>query len=145
MIFSKGFTLIEILLTLALFFLMVGMVLPSSWIFYQNRLFYESTDTLLSSFRKAQMQAMTQKNDSAFGIKFLNGSYVLFQGDSYENRLVNADEIFSWPTNLVITGPEEIIFTKLTGTVHSQVVLFITNNQKKRTMTINTIGGMTFD
>ncbi|MFH1956385.1 MAG: prepilin-type N-terminal cleavage/methylation domain-containing protein [Patescibacteria group bacterium] len=137
---SKGFTLIELLIVIVVSIAVVGITIPAGLNFYNNQIFEETADNLLVILRKAHGQAVFQKNDSAFGVKFLSDSYVLFQGDSYAVRSAGEDEIFNFSSNISISGADEIIFSKLTGAPNTTCTLTITSNGKSQSININQYG-----
>lgn len=110
-----GFTLIEIVLVMALMFL-VGV--PSYFIgvsFYQTQVLNETSQGLLSSLRQAQLYASTDNHDSAFGVYIEEGSYIFFEGNSYISRVESEDVVAVIPASVTITAPDEIIFSRLEG------------------------------
>jgi prepilin-type N-terminal cleavage/methylation domain-containing protein len=114
-IFKNGFTLVELLIVIALVVLIMALAVPFGVEFLQEQRIEEETATLANNLKAAQTRAMAGKNDSAWGIKFFEDQYVLFAGESYETRLSQYDEAFQLSSGTNITGAEEIIFEEFTG------------------------------
>lgn len=113
---SHGFTIFEVIIVIGVGIVLVLMTLPVSVRFYQISIADETTNDIVSIFRRAESSAMLGKYDRAFGVKFLPDQYVLFQGPSYLSRVVIEDQISPLPSGTILSGlPDEIIFTKQTG------------------------------
>ena len=135
----RGFTLIELLLVIAASITIAALTIPVGMRFFQTQALDESASGILETLRRAQNQAMFQKNDSAFGVKFLPDSYVLFQGDSY-GEVPSEDESFSLPSGITTSGINEVVFAKLTGTPNPNGTLTITSGSNSQALDINIKG-----
>lgn len=136
---NAGFTLIELLITIAIASAVATMTLPVGMRFYQMQTLDEAAIDMLSALRRAYAHAVFQKNDSAFGVKFLSGSYTLFQGSSYAARTVSEDENVNLSSGLTTSGIDEIVFSKLAGTT-SDAVLTVSLGSDNRNIAVNTKG-----
>lgn len=125
---TKGFTLIELLIVIIVALILVGLTIPIGLNFYNNQVLDETADSILSILRRAHGQAVFQKNDSAFGVKFLEDYYVLFQGDSYALRVQSQDEIFNLPLGFNLSGFDEFVFSKHQGTTTAGIIIINTRN-----------------
>jgi len=138
----KGFTLLELLLVIGAAILIAAFTIPVGVRFFQNQILDETTSSILGALRRAQNQAISQKNDSVFGVKFLSGSYVLFQGNSYGSRIQSEDESFSLPGGITTAGIEEVVFAKLTGIPNTTGTLTIISGNDSQTLNINAQGSI---
>ena len=111
----SGFTLIESLLVVALFGVVAVFMFPLTLSFYNVQILSEIEIGVQTALQNAQVNAVTQKNDSAHGVKMLSDSYVLFQGDSYLTRNTLLDTPILYPSTLEYTGVDEIVFEQYTG------------------------------
>ncbi|MBU2109483.1 prepilin-type N-terminal cleavage/methylation domain-containing protein [Patescibacteria group bacterium] len=136
---SHGFTLIELLIVIALGIIIVAITVPIGLNFYNNQILDEASKDILSTLRKAQSYSMFQKNNSAFGIKFLSDSYVLFQGVSYGARTQSQDEIFNLASGISTSGVNEIVFSRIAGTTTAST-LTIRSGNNNQVISINTYG-----
>lgn len=112
---TKAFTLIELLLVIAGIAALGALTAPIGVRFLQGQILDETANGILETLRRSQNSAIYQKNDSAFGVAFFPGNYVLFQGNSYASRAASADEIFELGGNTSVSGITEVVFSKLTG------------------------------
>ena len=92
--FKSGFTLVEVLLTIAVLALLTAMVAPISLDFYRRQQLHTQTQEIIQTLRRAQLSAMSTEGDSNFGVYFTSNKYILFRGDSYILRDTQHDEIF---------------------------------------------------
>lgn len=136
----NGFTLIEVLLVLALVSGLASLSLPIGLTFYRNQIVDETGRDVASVLHRARSQAMSQKNDSPFGVELLSGSYVLFQGTSYALRSALNDEIFSLPTGLSVSGLAEIVYSKPGGTTTVSGIITLSSVSTSTTITVNQQG-----
>ncbi len=136
-----GFTLIEVLLVLALLGLIVGLAAPVVWSFsMQNDLDLE-TAIAAQTMRRAQSLAVYGSNDSSWGVKLESRDVTLFSGSSFAGRDLDFDEVFHLPSVLTVAGPSEIIFSKLNGQPGATGTLVLSNNiDQSRTLNINAAG-----
>lgn len=135
-----GFTLLELLLVIGVAIFIAAFTIPIGFRFFQTQTLDETTDNILGTLRRAQNQAIFQKNDSAFGVKFLPGSYVLFQGNSYAERNQSEDESFTLAGGITISGINEVVFAKLTGRPNTSGTLTIMFSDDSRRLNINAQG-----
>jgi len=136
----KGFTLIEILVVLSMVTIIAVVTIPISLNFLKTQNLATTTGVILSTLRQAQTQALFQKNNSSFGVKFLENSYVLFQGSSYNTREVSEDLLLSFPSSITVSGIDEIVFTKQTGLPNTVGAILIMTETASRSIYINQQG-----
>lgn len=136
----KGFTLIEVLIVTAFTALLLLFIVPTTLRFFQTQNLVDTTNTLIASLRNIQNQAVFQKNDSDFGVKFSANSYTLFQGSSYTSRTTSEDIIITIPSNVTISGIDEIVFAKRTGFPNTTGILLVQAASKEISISINNRG-----
>ena len=120
---KNSFTLIELLIVIALIVVIMALAIPLSIEFLQERRVEEETISLADSLKTAQARAMAGKLDSAWGIMLnvpAGGEYTLFPllgADSFNDagRVTTYDEVFQLSPGAEVSGAEEIIFEKFTG------------------------------
>ena len=137
----KGFTAIEILLVVAISVILFALVFPLGINFYRDWQLQNCAQQILQTLRKAQGKAMASELDSSFGIYIQEGSYVLFKGDSFENRDNQFDEIFNLPLLIVVDSlPKEVVFSKLRGEPKTEEEITINSGSQREIIKINEAG-----
>jgi prepilin-type N-terminal cleavage/methylation domain-containing protein len=114
---KSGFTLIEVLIVLGLIAILSTMVVMYSVTFYGNTLLQEDSEYVLNALRKARSYAITGKEDSDWGVKFIEAEdkYVVFKGNRYTERDTDYDLEFEIVSSYQIDF-DEVVFQKTTGT-----------------------------
>lgn len=118
---TKGFTLIEIMVTIGIIAVIGGLSLFLSMDDFRAYSFRGDRDMLISALYKARSQAINNiclgascPGGKPHGIHFAPGHYVIFQGSSYGAEPA-LDEIITINNgNVQITSPD-IIFAQLSG------------------------------
>ena len=131
----RGFTLIELILILAIIGVMSLLTLPFLQSFQVSSDLATSGFNLLATLRQAQRQAQTGQDNSNWGVYFDDGNhqFILFRGDSFASREPSEDqvatysEIFSFQPDF----GDQIVFSLFNGQPSASGIVQIsgTNNQ----------------
>ena len=137
----KGFTLLEIILSVAIITI-VATITPPAYEKLHSKISFDSTiDTYVSYIYRAQKLSQTNKLNSSWGTKIQNNKIILFKGSSFNTRDVTYDEEFSILSNIEINGDSEVVFAKLYGYPNTEINTSITNGQgNTKTIKINKKG-----
>jgi prepilin-type N-terminal cleavage/methylation domain-containing protein len=142
---NSGFTLLEVLLSIATMAIIVGISLPIAQSFQVRNDLHIAANTLVQTLRRAQVLAQAVDGDMSWGVKVQSGGVILFKGVSYAARDTSVDEIFDVPTSIVPSGLTEIVFTKWSGLPEaSGTATFTTTINETRNVTINQKGILTY-
>jgi prepilin-type N-terminal cleavage/methylation domain-containing protein len=123
--FKKGFTLVEVLLVIGIAAVIFVMATPFALNFYRGQLINEAQSSYINTLQGAHNNAVLQKNDSAWGVRFYSDEhcFVMFQGAAPAScdpeGLGTFDERYDLIPEITVTGfgvDENIVFTKRTGT-----------------------------
>lgn len=136
---GSGFTLMEVLIVIAMSILLAGLTLPIGFRFFQSQMLDEAALGVGSALDRAGTMAGQGKNDSAFGVKFLPGGYTVFQGGSYASRTVGEDENFVLASNIAVAGADEIVFSKI-GATTTPASVTLTLGQDTETVSVGAFG-----
>ena len=137
---EKGITLLEVMLVIAIFVFLIGISSPLVIDFYKSRQFDTHFSNVVQALRRAQLNSMTGRLDSLFGVYLQPSSYTLFKGQSYSERDVAFDEVFELPANISISGISEVVFSKIRGIPSETGDVMISYERKSGTININEIG-----
>ncbi len=143
---TRGFTLIEILLSVAIISLVTGMSLPLLASFNDRNDLDLTTQSIVSQLRRAQTYARGMSGDSQWGVHTPNGSATFFKGTAYASRDAAYDEPTDISTTITVGGLSDIIFAKLDATPSTtgNITLTNANTNETRTVTINAKGMVSY-
>lgn len=142
---QAGFTLMEILLVMALFAIILGTVSPLVWSFGMQNDLDTSAVVIAQSLRRAEQLAFMASRDSDWGVNLQNSSVIIFSGSSFETRNGDLDEVFKFSSNFNYNGPTEIVFRKFSGLPDSGSSITIMNSlNQSRIININRAGLVEF-
>lgn len=136
-----GFTLLEVMIVIAIVGVLAGFGLFVSMGFYKSYSFNSERNLVVSILEKARNQAVDNFNQSAFGVRFEAGRYIIFQGTAYVNGDPN-NEILNAQPAITNNGPLEIVFSQLSGETATPGSITITDGTRSSAITVNNEGGI---
>jgi prepilin-type N-terminal cleavage/methylation domain-containing protein len=121
----KGFTLIELIVVIAIAVLLGGLALPALRVAQKNSDLESVAESLMSVLRLAQNRTLASEEASQYGVFFdmttSPDQYTLFKGTTFATRDVAEDELHIFPQSVEISAAtmpgNEIVFTRVTGSV----------------------------
>jgi len=81
---NKGFSLIEIVIALAILILIIGLAFASYRYFEKKTELETSTQKIVSILKTAQTKTLASEDDSSYGVHFEENRYILFKGETYQ-------------------------------------------------------------
>jgi prepilin-type N-terminal cleavage/methylation domain-containing protein len=140
---ERGFTLLEMLLSVGLIAALAGMSLPIFASFNNRNDLDIETQSVAGMLRRAETYARTMNGDSSWGVKVQSGSAVLFKGATYATRDTTADETDAIPATVAVGGTAtEVVFAKFTAAPNTSGTITLTHTaiNDVRTITLNAKG-----
>lgn len=137
---NKGFTLLELLLSIALISVLAGFSLPIYRTLIKKNDLDIAVNSIAASMRRAQILSQAVDGDISWGVKVQSGSIVVFKGASYTTRDTAYDESFDLQSSTNPSGTTEVVFAKLTGLPQSTGTTTLTSESDTRTVSINAKG-----
>ena len=137
---KKGFTLIELIIVIALISILGFLSTGFYSRFYNQNAVGVVADELTQELRKAQIYAMTGKQNVNWGVHNNTTSIILFQGSTFAGRNTAFDETFTVNSNIAITGLTDLIFSRMTGTPSATPTIIISSANNTMTITVNSQG-----
>jgi|SRR3989344_8915837 len=132
-----GFSILEIVLVTSLLAVLAVFTVPVGIRFYQTSVLGDVAETAITLLRRAQRQAIAEKNNSAFGVQFFAGNMVLFQGTTYATRVVGQDEVFNFSNTVSVSGLSEVDFAAIVGTTANIGSVIFSSGGQSKTITVN--------
>ena len=127
---KKGFTLIEIILGVALIIAMGALTAPFGLSLYNMQINKSVTDEVYTALKKAQAYSTYRKGNDQYGIKFVGDNFVLFKGATYDagETLNESSSLYSATTTFSISLPSaEISFATSTGLPSTSTKITVTS------------------
>ena len=143
---SKGFSLLEILVTMAIFAALAGLGLFMSMDVYRGASFRSERDVFVSLLQRARSRALANINQLPHGLCYddVSLSYVLFRGATYvagasTNEMVPTNSKVSFSGFPLCSSGAGIVFTQLTATT-TETNIAVTENARTETVSTNSEG-----
>jgi prepilin-type N-terminal cleavage/methylation domain-containing protein len=140
----KGFTLIEILVVTAIMALLTGASVPIVGNLQKSSQLNEGSTHVIQTVRVAKERASSRLNDAQHGVKFLSGSYVLYQGDSYVLRDDSYDRTITLDNALSLVSTlqdDDVNFSKGLGMPNNTGSVTLTHSvHGTKIITVNSFG-----
>lgn len=143
----EGFSLIEILIGVAILFLIAFLAIASFTTFRQQVEIDSSSQNILSILRLARSKTLASESEDNYGVHFQSDKYVLFKGAAYDSNdssnreyILTDSEIYSITLN---GGGSDVIFNRIRGTTDeygSVAIRLIVDTSKANTININSYG-----
>lgn len=138
---KKGFSLIEMLLSVALVTILFSIAVPPYLSFYKKNDLDISQGTIGQTLRRAQLLSQAVDGDTTWGVRVESGNIVLFKGVSYAARDTAYDEAFDLVPTITPSGIQEVVFSKFSGEPQQTGTITLTlDSGEVRNITINEKG-----
>ncbi|HEX6462007.1 MAG TPA: prepilin-type N-terminal cleavage/methylation domain-containing protein [Candidatus Saccharimonadales bacterium] len=137
---EAGFTLLEVLLSVAIIALLTSISLPIYESFVRRNDLDLTAQGIVAMIRRAELYARSGYHDDSWGVAISAGTAIIFKGPSFISRNITYDETLIIPDTISPSGLVEMQFAKLTATPTPASVGSITLNSTTndtRTITIN--------
>ncbi len=142
---KKGFTLLELLISIAIITIIAAISAPVYFSFYSRNDVDVVAMKASQNIRRAQILAQAEEGAGPWGVSFSNDAMILFQGESFQDRDVDFDEPFSIPQAVSVSGLSEVVFERLTGTPRETgTIEFFLNSGVSRSIAINEMGVLSY-
>ena len=146
--YSRGFTLLELIIVLAVVALLSFTTAPLGLQFYYSQNINGIRSTLGDTLARARSMSLVQQNDTSYGVALINvpattTAYVLYQGPTYATRVASADLVTYLVSGVSLTFPgtvTEINFGKHTGTPTATGTISVSWNGLTRNLSIDNFG-----
>ncbi len=137
----RGFTLIEILVVIAIVTMLMALGLFMSLDSYRSSLSRSDRDQVVSLLQKARSRSMANINQASWGVCYISPNYILFRGSACTAG-ASTNEAIGASNGVSVTGLADVspvVFTQLSGTTTSATVV-VTQQGKSATININDEG-----
>ena len=138
---QAGFTLLEMLLSVAIIGMLAGLSVPVYESFNRRNDLDITAQTVTAMLRRAAAYARLGQNDSAWSVAIQSNTITLFRGLDYATRNTAYDETASIPGSVTPSGMSEVEFAEFTALpVATGSITLTSSTSDVRTITINAKG-----
>jgi prepilin-type N-terminal cleavage/methylation domain-containing protein len=138
---QQGFTLLEMMLSVAIIAVITTISLPLYASFLARNDLDITSQQLAEAFRRAEVYARGVKNDSVWSVEVQSAKVVLFRGTNFASRDTSFDETIDLPGTVAASGLGEVQFAKLSGLPNTTGNITLTSNASEtKTVSINAQG-----
>lgn len=138
---QRGFTLLEVSLSMVVIGVLAGVSLPIYNTFAVRNDLDLTTQQVANTLRRAQTYARGMEGDSAWSVKVQSSAVTLFKGTNFAARDTGFDEVIAMPGSASASGLSEVQFAKLSAAPNTTGSIILTSNSNDtRTITVNAKG-----
>lgn len=131
---SRGFTLIEILLVLAIMSVLLGLGLFATVEGYKGSVSRSEREMVVSLLERARSRAMANVAQSPWGLCYMAPNYLLFKGGACVTD--GSSETLAAGSGVEVIGLDGVAFAQLSGTTTGANIT-IKQNGRNEAITIN--------
>jgi prepilin-type N-terminal cleavage/methylation domain-containing protein len=149
--FLKGFTLIEILISVTIIAILSAIIFMSVISFRNRQIIKNTTIEVAQAFEEAKVKTITSYNDEVYGVHFEESSVSLFAGETYDADGAGTVVLFSDDSVTFTPSLEDDVvdvrFDRLTGeTTDTGTVLIelVSDSSYNETVKIQSSGVVSF-
>jgi len=138
----KGFTLIEVLVAIAILAALVSAIFGAFLSFNRNQALQKDASKVVATLEEARQLTIFSKESSQYGVHFGTDEVVLFKGSTYsssdpENTSTKLHSLVSVSATSLNGGGDEVIFQRLTGeTSQDGTVTLVSSHDSSETKVI---------
>lgn len=144
---EKGFTLIEILISIAIIGIISSIFVFSFQKEIQEKKMNSIVNSIVAKLQEAKGLSQSGKDGEVYGIKFNSDSYVTFVGSNYD-QTSNTNVVFDIDDNFIISNTipnadDFVTFSKIKGDTGINANVIITNKNDanmEKIITIRSLG-----
>ena len=142
--FTTGFTLIEVVLSIAIITLIFGIAAPVYQDYQIRNGIDNSVNIIVENLRRAQALSMAVDSDSSWGVNIAEGFITLFKGANFIGRDIAFDNSSEMLSVISPSGLTEVVFSKLNGFPNNAGALTLSVAGNIRIISINEKGMLTY-
>ena len=138
---TKGFTAGELIVSLAIMFVVAGIVMSAFINFRKTQSLSIDTETVIEVLRQARNQTLSSKNSTVYGVHLTAPKITLFTGATYSSGASTNQDYNLSSTDTILTislngGGSDVIFQRLSGVTAQNGTVIVSSPGLSQTKTI---------
>ena len=135
----KGFTVIEILISVAVIAIIVLIIVSGLASFRRSADLNHAADGVLAQLREARRRTVESRDASQWGVHTESSRTTLFKGTTYSPGAAD-NEVFTLPNTVTASGPADVVFKRISGDTDNAGTLTLTLGSSTKVITIRSSG-----
>lgn len=144
----KGFTLVELVVSIGIVSLILAVVVPSISNSRNTRFLIQANQDILTALNKARSNAISSVGGDSHGVYIESNKVTVFEGSVYnqadsKNQVTNLDKSIEINSFSLNGGGSSIVFSKLSGSTNQYGTINLrvkSDTTKNKTITISRNG-----
>ncbi|MBI2639428.1 MAG: type II secretion system protein [Candidatus Sungbacteria bacterium] len=136
---SSGFTLVELLISVAVIGAVLTVLLGGLASFRRAADMNYAVDGVLNQFREARRRTIESKDASEWGVHVVSSATTLFKGATYSDGAAD-NEVFTFSTTVTISGLSDVVFKRISGETDNTGALTLTQGMNTRVINVRSSG-----
>jgi prepilin-type N-terminal cleavage/methylation domain-containing protein len=145
---TQGFTIVEIVITLALITIVLGISVAGFSSLGTSRQLDSATEIAASVFEEARSRSLAAQDDTEWGVHVESTQLVIFAGDTYDagdpgNKVHILPDYVTISDITLTGGGNDVVFARRTGAVSAYGSVTLVRSQdatESRTLSISAAG-----
>lgn len=138
---KNGFTLLELLLSVALISLLAGIAAPMYLSLQAENEVSIAATTVSDVLRRGQIRAQAVDGDSDWGVEMVSSTATIFKGNNFVGRDQSFDENYKMTATIKLSGLNEVVFNKFSGWTTSSGTIIITHQDgRQKNVSVSELG-----
>ena len=146
--YKSGFTIVELLISLAVIVLLISVVVPEFAKSRENQVLKSAIADTLSSINKARSQTLSSLDSSEYGVHFQSDKVIIFKGTAFLAGVSDNETIDIIPpagiTDVTLNGSSgssgNTYFSRLSGAPSKTGIVTISTTNYSKIITISATG-----
>lgn len=130
-----GFTLVEILISIAVVAIVVIVIVTGLSSFRRSADLNHALDGVVAQIRETRRRTIESKDAARWGVHIVSTSTTLFKGATYSSGAAD-NEIFVLPPGVTLSGIPDIIFKRISGETDNAGTLTLTQGSDTKAINI---------
>jgi prepilin-type N-terminal cleavage/methylation domain-containing protein len=144
---SKGFTVIEILVVLAILGFLIMIVVPSFQTMRSNQILKSAVLDVVSALEKSKSQTLSSIDSSEYGVHFATDEVVIFKGQTFSSGDPNNEKVplssgVSVSAINLTGGATDFYWNKLSGVPTKTGSVTVSTSSTSKIITISATGAV---
>ena len=137
----RGFSAAELIVSLAIMFVLAGIILSAFISFRKTQSLTIDTETVIEVLRQARNQTLSSKNSTVYGVHMTAPKITLFTGSTYSSGAGTNQDFTLSSTDTILTisltgGGSDVVFQRLTGETSQNGTVVVSSPGLSQTKTI---------